>query len=78
MTEEEKEATEKLAKAYYSTFHSVEGQVVLEDLLNKFYRATSLSPDSNTTIANEGKRFVVIYLLAQMESVSKQPEEGGR
>lgn len=72
-----KEAEEKLNRAYYSTFHSAEGQVVLQDLMNSFYRRTSLSDDSNpnSTLINEGKRFVVISILTRMEMVSGKAED---
>jgi hypothetical protein len=72
---EEKE--EELNKKFYSTFHSAEGQVVLKDLLSQFYRGTSLTEDAdpNKILINEGKRFVIIYILSRMETISKQQED---
>lgn len=77
MDEKQKEEQERLCKAYFSTFHSMEGQIVLKNLLNLFYRNTSLNPDGNPnfTLINEGKRFVVIHILSMMEVVSNQPED---
>jgi hypothetical protein len=71
------EKAEKLNRAFYSTFHSMEGRVVLKYLLDSYYRRTSLveSADSNKTLINEGKRFVVIDILNHMEQISKSPED---
>lgn len=72
-----KENEERLNRAYYSTFHSLEGQVVLKDLLNSFYRNTSLNEEANPNkvLVMEGKRMVTIYILSRIESISKQPED---
>lgn len=66
---------EKLVRAYFSTFNSVEGIIVLNDLMNSFYRATSVSLDCdpNQALFNEGKRFVIIYILSKIETLSKKP-----
>lgn len=71
------EESEKLDRAFYTIFHSPEGKIVLNDLLNQFYRRTSLTDDANPNmvLVNEGKRVVILYILARLESISKQPEE---
>lgn len=75
--EEEQEKAERLIKAYYSTFHSAEGQLVLKDLLSKFYRVTSLSEDADPhkVLVNEGKRFVILHILSNIEIISGTPED---
>lgn len=72
-----KEVDEKLNKAYYSTFHSPEGQIVLNDLLNSYYRTSALpdSFDPNVLLVNEGSRYVIIKILARMESISGKQED---
>lgn len=73
MTEEE----EKLLKAYYSCFkQSSEGQLVLKDLMNRFFNATSLNEEANANkvLIQEGKRFVTIYILAQVEGFEQWQE----
>lgn len=72
-----KEIEDRLNKAYFSAFHSPEGQIVLKDLMDSFYRNTSLSHDAdpNKILINEGKRFVVIHILNRMEQISGKPED---
>ena len=56
-----------LACAYNRVFTGIDGEMVLRDLRNLFHERTSLDKDPNVTQANEGKRFVVLYILAKME-----------
>ena len=74
---EEREEKEKLPKAYYSAFHSAEGQIVLNDLLNQFYRGTSLDEEAspNKVLVKEGSRYTIIYILSQLEKISKKAED---
>lgn len=73
---EEKEAEDKLNKSYYTCFHSPEGQIVLKDLLNNYYKRTLVGDNrSNEILLKVGMREVIIYILARMESVSKQAED---
>ena len=41
--------------------------MVLNDLRNLFERRTSLSENPSVTQGTEGKRFVILHILAQME-----------
>jgi hypothetical protein len=74
---DKKEKDEQLSKAYYSTFHSPEGQIVLNDLLNRYYRRTSLTEpcDPNTVLVSEGSRYVVLQILARMELIGGKQED---
>lgn len=60
---------DQLIKAYYSFKNSPEGQTVLDDLENKFYKS-SLVPDNfneNHIMLNVGAREVVVYILSKIE-----------
>lgn len=76
MTEDE-EKEEKLNKAYYTTFHTPEGQIVLNHLLGLYYRKTFIDERYNTNelFSKEGARHVVIEILTRMEMVSNKPED---
>lgn len=61
---------EKLAKAYLSFSQSVEGQLIIKDLRDKFFERTLVDRSSNTNeiLLNVGMREVVVYILRQIES----------
>lgn len=66
MEKAERERLE-LARAYNRLFTGIDGSMVLNDLRNLFERRTSLSENPSVTQGNEGKRFVILHILAQME-----------
>ena len=57
----------EMARAYGRLFTGIDGQTVLNDLRNLFEKRTSLSENPSVTQANEGKRFVILHIVAQME-----------
>jgi hypothetical protein len=57
-----------LARAYRRVFSGIDGETVLTDLRNNFERRTSLHENPSVTQGNEGKRFVILYILTQMET----------
>ena len=57
----------ELARAYKRLFDGVDGQTVLGDLRNLFEKRTSLHENMAVTQGNEGKRFVILHILAQIE-----------
>ena len=64
------EREKRLLQAYKQVFESPNGKAVLEDLKNVFYNRTSLDENPNVVVANEGKRFVVLYILARMDEAN--------
>jgi phosphohistidine phosphatase SixA len=69
---------ERLCSAYLRTFTSLDGELVLRHLRNNFFECTSLFPDADPhkTLIAEGKRFVVITILALMEEGRTQHGRG--
>ena len=67
--EQEKAERERLetARAYFRLFTGLDGEAVLRDLSNLFEKRTSLHENPSVTQGNEGKRFVILYIRAQME-----------
>ena len=65
----EREAREaiELARAYHRLFTGIDGETVLRDLRNLFERRTSLHENPSVTQGNEGKRFVILHIISQME-----------
>ena len=65
MTEEE----EKLAKAYLGFTQSVEGQIILKDLREKFFERSLVADSTNTNqiLLEVGAREVLIYILSMIE-----------
>jgi hypothetical protein len=59
----------QISLAYASLAGSPGGEIVLWDLRDRYVERTSLEPDGNVskTIANEGKRFVVLDILSRVE-----------
>lgn len=72
--EEIDEGQRRLLQAYKSMFESDSGKAVLADLKAAFYERTSLHENVNLVVANEGKRFVVLYILSKLEEANS----GGR
>lgn len=70
--EEIDEGQRRLLQAYKSMFESDSGKAVLQDLKNAFYERTCLNDEGNEykTIAGEGKRFVVLYILSKLEEAN--------
>lgn len=66
MEKAERERLE-LARAYNRLFTGIDGSMVLKDLRNLFERRTSLHENPNVTQGNEGMRFVILHIFAQME-----------
>jgi len=66
---------DKLLGAYYGFFQSPEGQIVLGDLQDKFYK-TSLIPNrtvnADEILLNVGAREVVVYILSKVEEFEMQ------
>lgn len=58
-----------IARAYASFAGTPGGQIVLWDLRDRYVERTSLDPggDAVKTVANEGKRFVVLEILSKIE-----------
>lgn len=57
-------------KAYYTLFRDTDyGVMVLNDLLDKFYKPTFLSAVTSTEsiLLNAGGREVIVYVLSQIE-----------
>ena len=57
-------------KAYYTLFRDTDyGVMVLNDLLDKFYKPTFLSARTNnvSVLLNAGGREVIVYILSQIE-----------
>lgn len=53
----------------WATFHTVEGQRLLEHLEERFNSRTSFDPDStHTTAFHEGRRDVVLYINQLMRA----------
>lgn len=76
MTKEE----EKLAKAYLTFKQTEEGQLILQDLRNKFFERTFI-PNGGVSSTNDfimqiGMREVIIYILAQTELLEYVRENG--
>lgn len=70
--EEQEKQTElyrRLLQAYKQLFESPNGEAVLKDLKNCFYEITWLNEEGSAykTIAGEGKRSVVLYILQMIE-----------
>ena len=61
--------TEKeIARAYASFAGTPGGEIVLWDLRDRYLERTSLvTGDAIQTVANEGKRFVVLEILGKVE-----------
>lgn len=75
----DEEILEIKLKAFFSTFRDAEaGRIVLNDLMDKFYKKTfipdTIPIDPYAIILNEGARSVVIYILSRIEEF----EERGR
>ena len=71
---------DRMAKAYYNTFSSGEGAVVLEDMHRSYMDRCSLdeyNPDPNMTAFREGQRSVVIVIKALMAEGMLKPETAG-
>jgi hypothetical protein len=77
-------AHEELCELYHICFKGMSGEAVLNDLMNVFYNVTSLDDDANPNkvLVQEGKRFVVIYILSMIEEFElneaekmRQPED---
>ena len=70
-------ADDEILSCYYRCFNSPEGEVVLNDLKNCFYNKTSLDEDASPhkVLVQEGKRFVVIYILSQIEEYIQRQKE---
>ena len=66
MEKAERERLE-LARAYGRLFTGIDGETVLRDLRNLFERRTSLHENPSVTQGNEGKRFVILHIISQME-----------
>jgi hypothetical protein len=62
---------EQLLKMYYAVFiQSVEGQEVLKDLSDKFYRPSLINNHNNNVndiLLSVGTREVVVYIMAKIE-----------
>lgn len=58
---------------YQSCFNSVEGRRILLDLIDNgfLFRPTNIVGDSDGSLINEGKRSLVLYILAQLETNAK-------
>lgn len=60
---------------FRSAFSSPNGKQVLQDLVDRFYKVSSIVPgDSYATHAREGAREVVIYILDRIERAEKNHE----
>ena len=73
----ENKVRDKMTKAYYNTFSSGDGAVVLEDLNRSFMDRCShdeTEPDSHQTAFREGQRSVVIVIKALMAEGMLKPE----
>ena len=62
-----KQRARRLALAYEHVFTTPEGQLVLEDLQNRFMRRSSVTlvdgkVDPHRTLVNEGARELVLYI----------------
>jgi hypothetical protein len=59
----------EIARAYASLAGSPGGEIVLWDLRDRYIERTSLDPggDATKTVANEGKRFVVLEIFSKIE-----------
>lgn len=67
----EDEYQRRLLQSYKLVFESESGKAVLKDLKNAFkYYGTSLNDNPNIVMANEGKRFVVLYILSKLEEAN--------
>lgn len=66
------EQQRRLLQAYKSMFESDSGKAVLDDLKNAFYERTWLNDEGSEykTVAGEGKRFVVLYILSKLEEAN--------
>ena len=67
-----------IARAYASFASTPGGEIVLWDLRDRYIERTSLDPngDAMKTVANEGKRFVVLEIFSKIEE--GELEHGGR
>ena len=70
-------ADDEILSCYYLCFNSPEGEVVLNDLKNCFYNMTSLDEEASPhkVLVQEGKRFVVIHILAKIEEYIERKKE---
>jgi len=60
---------------FRSVFTSPDGESVLRDMMEKFYKYSSHVPgDSHETAFNEGRRQVVIYILDRLERAENNDE----
>lgn len=62
--------SDKVISAYNRTFSTEDGQIVLEDLAKRFYLFDTLTKngaDRDEILLNEGKRSVVLFILALMK-----------
>jgi len=60
---------EQMLHMYWSCFRTAEGMEVLRDLRNQFFNSIMVDEDCNpnTLLFREGRRAVVIHILAAME-----------
>lgn len=75
MGEDQVRAT--MTKAYYNTFSSGDGAVVLADMYRSYMDRCSVdeyNPDPNLTAFREGQRSVVILIKALMAEGMLKPE----
>ena len=65
-----------LIQSYKRVFESADGQVVLSDLLQMCgVTMSSIDLDTNTTFYNEGKRFVGMHILSNIEATESKLRE---
>ena len=53
---------------YQAAFKSEAGMRVLSDMLIRFYMSSSFDKDPYSTAFNEGRRYVVMYILDKLKT----------
>ena len=68
MTEQENRESVELHRAYCRVFEGADGRKVLEDLKARgFFLAPCLGADAQRTAFNEGRRSLVLHVLAMLD-----------
>ncbi len=63
------ENEERINEAYSRLFATMHGQIVMKDLMENFYRRSSICPgDPYQTHANEGAREVILYIEEKLNA----------